>query len=109
MKTSPYGGWSQRGQLRFEGAANRGCEPLWRLHDNVDHECAATKAELRALPIKISDGLLHLSYGALAHLTAVVQYAVDGSFTESGLHRYLANSVGMCHWLLLAFVPGAVI
>jgi hypothetical protein len=58
---------------------------LWRLHDNVDHEGAATQAELRPLPIKIGDRLLHLVRCALPYLAAVVQYAVNGSFTQSGL------------------------
>src|SRR5215216_7568470 len=102
MKTSPHGGRSQRGQFRLQGVANRGGEPLWCLHHDVDHEGAAAEAQLRALPIKIGDRLLHLTRCAVPHLAAVVQYAVNGSFTHSGLYGDLVDPVRMSHELLLA-------
>jgi hypothetical protein len=77
--------------------ANRSGEALWCLHDNVDHESAATEAELRPLPIKIGDRLLHFTNCALTDLAAVVQYAINGSFTQSGLYGDLADPVRMSH------------
>ena len=61
---------------------------------------------VRPLPVKIGDCLVHLPYGALAHLAPVVQHPVDGSFTQPGLHGYLADPVRMRHGCSWRFFGG---